>query len=46
MKETLKISDRFKLVKKLGQGAFSNFIRFIQIFNDVYLGYIYEAYDK
>lgn len=28
MKETLKISDRFNLVKKLGQGTFSKFTFF------------------
>jgi len=28
MKETLKISDRFSLIKKLGQGTFSNKYRY------------------
>ena len=48
MKEMLKISDRFNLVKKLGQGTFSKTVQF-QVFPFIltlFLGYIYEAYDK
>ena len=48
MKEMLKISDRFNLVKKLGQGTFSKTAQF-QFFSFIltlFLGYIYEAYDK
>ena len=32
MKETLKISDRFSLIKKLGQGTFSNKYRYEHTF--------------
>lgn len=48
MKETLKISDRFNLMKKLGQGTFSKFplLQWIKVWQFITLGYIYEAYDK
>jgi serine/threonine protein kinase len=49
MKETLKISDRFNLSKKLGQGTFSNILLLlyiIPIINIIHVGFIYEAYDK
>lgn len=48
MKETLKISDRFDLVKKLGQGTFSKLTHIIidQRLISITLGFIYEAYDK
>ena len=41
MKDTPKISDRFNLGKKLGQGTFSTLK-----FSTYLLGFIYEAYDK
>lgn len=50
MKETLKISDRFNLIKKLGQGTFSKctyFAFLASIFTYLlHLGLIYEAHDK
>lgn len=48
MKEMLKISDRFNLVKKLGQGTFSklNLFYFLTFILTLFSGYIYEAYDK
>lgn len=53
MKETLKISDRFNLSKKLGQGTFSTiflllylFLMTPYLFHLIILGFIYEAYDK
>ncbi len=48
LKSTLKISDRFNVGKKLGQGTFSKFIKLFWISSDEndYVGYIYEAYDK
>lgn len=48
MKEMLKISDRFQLVKKLGQGTFSKSHTYSPVFIKLlsFLGYIYEAYDK
>ena len=48
MKEMLKISDRFNLVKKLGQGTFSKTaqFQFFPFILTLFLGYIYEAYDK
>lgn len=46
MKETLKISDRFNLIKKLGQGTFSNYYYKWLPLTILKLGFIYEAFDK
>ena len=41
-KDCIKISDRFTIRHKLGQGTFSKTI--VSLFT--FIGFIYEAYDK
>lgn len=46
MKDQIKVSDRFILGKKLGQGTFSKHKNSMNRVLMRYVGFIYEAFDK